>query len=277
MAKLRFRLAFDLILTAMIVFEMFISLTGVVAHEVVGFTLFACIAAHLVLSRRFFIGINQTRRANRRTSARQKTRLIMAILLLADMALLAISSIAISVLLGQVGLDLAFLNPDGIMYPLHTISAYALCALTVVHLAMHWSLFAKAVDVPYDPGRRRTIELGVNSVAAVAAVALGITGASIVAGSGTSTANAGTDAAAAGTDTVSGSSEQASERLQRGGRGEVAQTDTSTSSGTSGTSSGASGTSSSTSTSASGTCPLCHKACSLSTPQCSRPAQEGLI
>ena len=283
MAKLKFRLAFDLILTVMIVFEMLISLTGVVAHEIVGFSMFACILVHLVLSRRFFTGISRTWHAKRRTSAKQKAHLVIAILLLADMAVLAISSIAISVLLGQTGLDLAFLNPGGVMYPVHTISAYVLCALTVVHLAMHWSLFAKAIDAPYDPSRRRAIGLGVNAAAAVAAVALGITGASIVAGSGASTANANASQAGLGTDvgTAGSSSAQAPARPGRGGHGGAAQADNSASGSSSGASAGgstgASGTSSGTSTGSSGTCPLCHKACNLSAPQCNRPAQEGLI
>ena len=60
MNKLRGRLAFDLILTALLVVEMFFQLTGDFLHEVLGIVFFVTIVAHLVLSRKWISVTSRT-------------------------------------------------------------------------------------------------------------------------------------------------------------------------------------------------------------------------
>lgn len=176
MPKLKSRMMFDVVLTVMLVFEMFYQLTGNLLHEIVGAAFFICIVVHLLFSSRWIkdtaksIGKNKMNR-------RRKSLTIVAMLLFVDVLALAFSSIVISNTLWTAGIDLSALNPNGIWYPIHTASAYGLCALTLGHLAMHWVSMAHVMRIEYNPERRQAIGQCVNVAVGLGALALGVAGA----------------------------------------------------------------------------------------------------
>lgn len=166
------RIVLDTILTVTIVFAMFIQFTGEFLHEVIGCVFFAALVTHLALSAKWMKGTIRARRDGK-LHGRRRALGVMACLLAMAMVALGMSSVAISWVLADAG----FVWPLGsyaLWETIHAISAYSLCALVVVHLAMHWTFFASAFKVPYDPSRRQAIGNGVKVVAAVGAVALGV-------------------------------------------------------------------------------------------------------
>ena len=310
MSKLKRRMVFDLLLTAMLVFEMFYQFTGNALHEYVGFAFFACIAVHLLLSRRWIgstAGLVGTGRMNRR----RKGLAVMALLLFIDLLVLGASSIVISNTLWSLGADFSILNPGDVWVPVHSASAYGLCALVLVHLAMHWVQVAGVMKIEYDPSRRRAIGQCVGAVVGLGAIALGVAGAKQTGISAAANAASALepdvaedledvtdvvvqDAAATGSGTVSGDAGSASSASSaRGGKSHGAGNRKDRSGSSSATTETAPQSqqdavpsepqesvqeSSTGSTSAvSGTCPLCRKQCSLSNPKCDRPYQEGLL
>ncbi len=267
------RIAFDAILSALLVVEMFFQLTGDFLHEVLGVVFFICIAAHLVLSRAWIAGTSAAIKGKRMT-ARRWLLAIMGILLALAMIALVVSSLMISQVLSSAGISLAVAGTGEVWYLVHVASSYLMCALVVVHLAMHWIAVASVFKVPYNPARRKAIGAAVNTVAVVGVVALGATGfgaagdALVSVGSQASNGNGG------GTGSGSGTGE----RRRRGhevSSGTLGQGTYGDGSGTGGGSGSPSGSGSSNG--ASGTCPLCHKNCPLSAPQCNRPYEAGLI
>ena len=171
-AKKRFRIVLDVLLTAMLVFEMFIQYTGDFLHEVVGFAFFATVVIHLLLSAKWMKSTGRMAKSGKLT-ARRTALAVMGMLLAIDMVMLGVSSVAISGLLSSAGFVWT-LGSYAMWATVHSFTAYALGALVAVHLAMHWAFLASAFKVPYDPSRRRAISTGVHAVAAVGAVALGV-------------------------------------------------------------------------------------------------------
>ena len=172
MGKKTVRVLLDAVLTVMIVFEMFIQYTGNFLHEVVGFAFFACVAVHLALSAKWMKGAARATKAGR-LSGRNAALAVVGCLLAVDMAVLGISSVAISQIVSSTGFVWT-LGSYAAWATVHSVSSYALCAIVVVHLAMHWAFLAHALRVPYDPSRRRAIGTGVHAVAALGAVTLGV-------------------------------------------------------------------------------------------------------
>lgn len=275
------RIAFDAILSALLVVEMFFQLTGDFLHEVLGVVFFICIAAHLVLSRAWIAGTSAAIKGKRMT-ARRWLLAIMGILLALAMIALVVSSLMISQVLSSAGISLAVAGTGEVWYLVHVASSYLLCALVVVHLAMHWIAVASVFRVPYNPARRKAIGAAVNTVAVVGVVALGATGfgaaGDALASVGSQASNGNGSGSGSGSGSGTGSGSDTGERRRRGhevSSGALGQ-------GTYGDGSGAGGGSGSSSDSgssngASGTCPLCHKNCPLSAPQCNRPYEAGLI
>lgn len=171
--KKALRVALDVLMTVMIVFEMLIQFTGEFLHEVMGFAFFATVLAHVLLSAKW---VKSTARAAGlgKMTARRTALAVVGILLAVTTVVLGVSSVAISGILASAGFTWT-LGSYALWKYVHTVSAYALCALVVVHLAMHWVFLASALRVPYDPSRRRAISAGVNTVAALGVVALGAT------------------------------------------------------------------------------------------------------
>ena len=291
------RVALDVALTAMIIAEMFIQFTGVLLHEVIGFAFFATVAVHLALSAKW---IKSTAGAARKGSMgkRRAALAVVGTLLAVNMVVLGISSIAISTILEGAGLVWT-LGSYTTWSAIHAASSYALCALVTVHLCMHWAFLASAFRVPYDPSRRKAIDTGVRTVAAVGALALGavaVNQAMPIVGAGSIDAAAQASAAEAPETTSSASSGSGSASIgsdaseRSGGKGKKGKG----LSGATGTT-GATGTPSTSGTSAqgsnattessdggessivSGICTLCHKQCPLSAPQCDKPYREGLL
>ena len=167
------RVVLDVAMTIMLVLEMFIQFTGVFLHEIIGFAFFATIIAHMLLSVSWVKSTARVAKKGKMSGRRLALAVVGSLLALAVL-LLAVSSIAISNLVASTG----FVWPIGsyaLWATVHSASAYALCALVVVHLAMHWAFLASAFRVPYNPSRRRAIGAGVHAAAALGAIALGVT------------------------------------------------------------------------------------------------------
>lgn len=291
MSRLHRRLLLDLILTIMLVFEMSYSLTGNTLHEAVGFSLFVGVAVHLILSRKWIastthaLASGSREPTGRHTNAqvpkmtsRRKGLAIVAALLLVDVSLLATSSLIISTTLTSWGLSLWKLNISGIWTIIHYASAYGLCALTTIHLAMHWTLVAKSMRVSYDPSRRQAIGYAVGAVATLGTIAIGHAGFSKTAGAlepnATNNDTKRTEAPSQqGTDEALAQS-TASERITVS----EAPSETTATETTQDTMDEASNQPTTEEQSEPvGNCPLCHNHCPLSAPSCDRPYEAGLI
>ena len=258
------RVALDVALSLMLVFEVLIQLTSEFLHEVVGFAFFATIVAHLAFSAAWVKKTARNAKAGKLT-ARRASLAVVDCLLAATTIALGASSVAISGILSSMG----FVWPVGnysTWAAVHTFSAYALCALVVVHLAMHWAFLASAFKVEYNPSRRRAISRGVNAMAALGVLALGVAAAGKVAPQETGTAAKQPVAASSsgrGPATKPGASDSAT---KPGAGGSPSAGDSTEGGSTSGNSS-----------SSSGVCTLCRKRCSLSAPKCDKPYEAGLL
>ncbi len=180
MKKIRMRLGFDVALGLLLVFEMLYTLTGNVLHELVGIVFFATMAAHLVFARKWSGSMVRSLKERRKLPDEQKARLVIAIALALCAVALAVSSVAISNLLGP--------SPEYLLSGaytawclVHTVSAYGMCVLAVVHLLLHWVFVAKVLKISYNPERRQAINTAMGAVAGVAAVAIGAAGLQAVA------------------------------------------------------------------------------------------------
>lgn len=60
--------------------------------------------------------------------------------LLIAFAIKVASSLIISIILQDAGLPLAQINHSGFWTCIHSASAYAICMLTIMHLAVHWAM-----------------------------------------------------------------------------------------------------------------------------------------
>ncbi|MBE6464840.1 MAG: DUF4405 domain-containing protein [Eggerthellaceae bacterium] len=267
MHTLKNRLRLDIFMTALLAFEMFFEFTGDTLHEIVGFAFFVTIAVHLALSARWARSMSRSISAGR-ASKRGIAHAIFAILLLFAFVPLVVSSIALSHILSGMGLSFELWFSYMTWSMIHSFSAYALCALTVVHLAMHWKSFAKACHVPYDPSRRAAISTCVGVTAGLATVAIGIAGANAMRAFALPAADAdeGTENPSAGLD-ASTINDKALKSEPESSSGSTQSEQPSASS---------SGSSSSEST-VTGTCNLCKKRCPLSAPRCDKPYEAGLI
>lgn len=175
MKKIRMRLGFDVALGLLLVFEMLYTLTGNVLHELVGIVFFATMAAHLVFARKWSGSMVRSLKERRKLPDEQKARLVIAIALALCAVALAVSSVAISNLLGP--------SPEYLLSGaytawclVHTVSAYGMCVLAVVHLLLRWVFVAKVLKISYNPERRQAINTAMGAVAGVAAVAIGAAG-----------------------------------------------------------------------------------------------------
>ena len=176
MANLTRRLKLDAALTLMLIFEMCYSLTGNTLHEAVGFALFLCVGIHLVLSRRWIAATIRTASSpTRNLSAKNKGLACVAGLLAIDMIALVTSSLIISNTLYTWGISLWMLNMTGLWTTVHIVSAYGLCVITALHLAMHWSIIARKLRVEYNPSRRTAIGFAMGAAATMGIIAIGRT------------------------------------------------------------------------------------------------------
>ena len=167
------RIAFDAVLSVMLIFEMFIQYTGDFLHEVVGFAFFATIVAHLLFSRTWMSSTVKAARTGK-LPARRRFKAVIGIALGVCMLLLGVSSVAISQILASFGFSMA--GSYLVWKALHTFSSYALCILVVVHLTSHWASLASTLRIEYNPARRQAIGFGVKGMATLGAVALGVSG-----------------------------------------------------------------------------------------------------
>ena len=136
------RIAFDAVLSIMLIFEMFIQYTGDFLHEVVGFAFFATIVAHLLFSRTWMSSTVKAARTGK-LPTRRRFKAIIGIALGVCMLLLGVSSIAISQILASFGFSMA--GSYLVWKALHTFASYALCILVVVHLTSHWASLASSL------------------------------------------------------------------------------------------------------------------------------------
>ena len=165
------RIVLDAVLTVMMIAAMPVELTGIVAHEIIGFAFFAIIVVHLVFSAAWIKSAAKALPA-RKLGRRRAALAVMTVLLAADIVLLGLSSVAISELLAGAGLEWTW-GTHHLWKHMHAATSWGLCALVCVHLAMHWAFLASALKVEYNPERRRAISVGVGVVAGIGAAVLG--------------------------------------------------------------------------------------------------------
>ncbi len=307
------RVALDGALTILLIASMLAQLTGVIAHEIIGVVFLLAVVAHMVNSFKWMKSVASLVE-NAQVKEGQLAFFVVAVLLGITFAVLVISSVPISRLLYQAGLAPKIMS--SMWLSVHKISAFLLCILAVVHLAMHWTSVLKHLSIPYDPSKRKTIGMGVKVISCAGIAALGVIGfnslelftgagedaaangttqaGSAQKGSTASTSSPGAAGSSAGSGTAAGQS--AGTAAASGEATSGAGTPGAGAAGTSSDSASAVGTSSSSanrggnsddnndnnearpSTSqADGTCPLCHKHCPLSDPQCDKPYRAGLI
>mgnify|MGYP004670816163 FL=1 len=281
------RMALDGALTILLIASMLAQLTGVIAHEIIGVVFLLAVVAHIVNS---FWWMKTVARLveNAQVKGGQLALFVVAVLLGVAVAVLAVSSVPISRLLYQVGLAPKVMS--SMWLAVHKVSAFLLCILAVVHLAMHWVSILKHLNIPFDPSKRKAIGLGVKAISCAGIVALGVVGFNsleLFAGLGE---NADGEGSREGSTSQPASGSQASSASTPQGEGSPS---------TSGASEGLASASSSSASAdaqpakvqadagdgeagssegdAEALCPLCRKHCPLSDPQCDKPYLAGLI
>ena len=266
MKSVRGRIIFDLLLTAVLLFEVLHQLTGNTLHEIVGVAFAICIIVHLAFAARWIKDAAASLRAGE-LGKHQRKLAIVATLLAIDFIVLMVSSVMISKLLWNAGIDLTPLNPGHIWYPVHTVAAYVLCILVLAHLAMHWSTIASTLRVPYDPSRREAISHALNGAVMIGGIALGIVG---VSRAGFQASDFAVNEADKTTTVESGYRERNAQT------GEYASTSGFEIASLSDDAAANDAEQAETST-AEPTCPICPRQCKLSSPRCNRPYEAGLI
>ena len=257
------RMALDGALTILLIASMLAQLTGAIAHEIIGVVFLLAVVAHIVNSFWWMKTVAQLVE-NAQVKGGQLALFVVAVLLGVAVAVLAVSSVPISRLLYQVGLAPKVMS--SMWLAVHKASAFLLCILAVVHLAMHWASILKHLNIPFDPSKRKVIGPGAGEVSDGEGSREGSTSqpasgsqaspsASASQGGGSiSTAGASEGQASASSSSASADDQPA--KVQAGaGNGEA------------GCSEG----------DAEELCPLCRKHCPLSDPQCDKPYLAGLI
>lgn len=295
----------------MLIFEMFYTFTGNLLHEVVGIVFIATLILHFMIERKWTTSMATSILKRRSIGFTNVAKFIISALLIITTLSLALSSAMISNLILLTGIDLA--GNDYLFWSnLHTISAYALCALTVTHVAIHWAILAKVFKIPYNPERRRVINTGVTSLVALSAVALGVTASSSLGMLESKSVEASEDEPGEKTSSKTEPSDsglKASESDIRSNAFKNGQSDTRPNSKSapqngssadnarsssnidgepsssnnsertpsSGSNSGQSNGFQNNGSTSSGYCTLCHERCQLSSPRCNKPYRAGLI
>lgn len=281
------RMALDGALTILLIASMLAQLTGVIAHEIIGVVFLLAVVAHIVNS---FWWMKTVARLveNAQVKGGQLALFVVAVLLGVTVALLAVSSVPISRLLYQVGLAPKVMS--SMWLAVHKVSAFLLCILAVVHLAMHWASILKHLNIPFDPSKRKAIGLGVKAVSCAGIVALGVVGFNsleLFAGLGEnadgegsregSTSQPASGSQASGASTPQG---EGSPSTAGASQGQVSASSSSASADAQSSKVQASaedGEAGSSEGDAEALCPLCRKHCPLSDPQCDKPYLAGLI
>ena len=279
------RMALDGALTILLIASMLAQLTGVIAHEIIGVVFLLAVVAHIVNS---FWWMKTVARLveNAQVKGGQLALFVVAVLLGVAVAVLAVSSVPISRLLYQVGLAPKVMS--SMWLAVHKVSAFLLCILAVVHLAMHWASILKHLNIPFDPSKRKAISLGVKAISSI--VALGVVGFNsleLFTGAGevsdgegsregsTSQPASGSQASSAGASqgegspSTSGASEGKASASSPSASADARPSKVQADAGD--------GEAASSEGNAEALCPLCHKHCPLSNPQCDKPYLAGLI
>ena len=281
------RMTLDGALTILLIASMFAQLTGVIAHEIIGVVFLLAVVAHIVNS---FWWMKTVARLveNAQVKGGQLALFVVAVLLGVAVAVLAVSSVPISRLLYQVGLAPKVMS--SMWLAVHKVSAFLLCILAVVHLAMHWASILKHLNIPFDPSKRKAIGLGVTAISCAGVVALGVVGFNsleLFAGSGE---DADGEGSREGSTSQPASDNQATSAGTPQGEGPTSTSDASEARPSASSSSASAdaqpskvqasaedGEAASSEGDAEALCPLCHKHCPLSDPQCDKPYLAGLI
>ncbi len=283
MNNLRKRLIFDVLLTALLVFEMLFQLTGDFLHEAIGMVFFVTIVVHLILSRKWIGVTSRSIAQGKKLKAGNTVRMVMGIALGMTSLVLMASSLAISNVLYGFGIGLAG-GAYAAWVAVHTASSYLLCCLVACHLAIHWASVAAGFRIPYNRDRRAAISAGVTALAALGVAAIGLRGTEAL-GAAVAAVDEGasSDAAAPSApelttqDTPAPSTGAAATASRTRSQEKHSRSNSSASTASASQFDATDSTSSSTESSATGICTLCPKKCPLSNPKCNKPYAVGLI
>jgi len=131
------RVALSPVLCALLAFEMFYDLTGDLLHELVAIVFAVLLVVHVILTRKWVAAACRSCLYKKTRKAKNVVRLVVILVILIVVVVLATTSILTSELLEEAGV--VFFVPGFDRFTLriiHTISAYVLCAVVVVHAAL---------------------------------------------------------------------------------------------------------------------------------------------
>jgi hypothetical protein len=159
------RLALDMVAAALLLFGFAYWWLGNTAHELAGFALFAIIAVHNVVHRRWYRRIDRLRRDGRGVVDVAATLLFAAIMLV-----LLATSLLISNLLAPV----APLTGGPSAVQVHILVAYWALVLLAVHLGLRWPLVMQAGRTFSGTGRPSRLRTWLLRAAALLLVVQGL-------------------------------------------------------------------------------------------------------
>lgn len=170
----RFKIAIDIAMSLLLTIEMFYAFTGDVLHEVFGIAFYTTLITHIAFTSKW-LKAAFGRKFKKARGVKQIARMVIIVLIFTSAAVLLFSSLMISNLLESVSITLSL---GKVSYEnwcrVHYFSAYALCAFSLVHLALHWVSAAHKLSIPYNPSRRNAIEQLATGVAALGALTIGV-------------------------------------------------------------------------------------------------------
>ncbi|MGN0262240.1 MAG: DUF4405 domain-containing protein [Eggerthellaceae bacterium] len=172
MRKLKMRLFLDAVLGVIIIAEMLIQVTGIFLHELLGFSLFLLVLLHLFLERKWVRAACCGARSHKLKRLNLAKTFVSLVLLIAFL-FMVVSSLIISTILQKAGLPLVQINQSGFWTCIHSASAYAICMITIVHIALHWMMIFNCIKIPYSYERRYAIGVGVGVLSGVCIALLG--------------------------------------------------------------------------------------------------------
>lgn len=261
----------DILMGIMLVFEMFYTLTGNFLHEVVGVLFFATLFAHIILSRNWIKGITIKAQHRRKLSMKQKAKMGIIIVICIAFLLLLVSSVLISNVLSTITSLMLTGNLYSVLTLVHTASAYTVCIATICHVGFHWASLFRSLKIPYNPQRRKAINVGVTALASMGVVAVGIAAAKEMAVWNEPTRNTSAQIDDSEGRRTKNRSERKLDAYNSPEKGTVDNIPFDRNQ------SQDEGRAQNESELNSSICTLCHKRCSLSAPKCNKPFAAGLI
>jgi hypothetical protein len=167
------RVAFDFVAVGLFVTALAYWWLDNLAHEIIGFCLFALLMLHNVFNRRWYGAIPKTE-----LRPRTLATLVLNLVLLATMLVLIVTSVMIS----RSVLGFPIFNGTAAARQIHILAAYWALIIVAIHLGMHWSMimalvrawFGITTENLFGKVALRTIALGLAAVGVYSSSVIGL-------------------------------------------------------------------------------------------------------